>query len=151
MGMGIGRAAVAAGLLLISGCVGNGASGRFADGGEQETSRRVGSGIVIDGPAAGGADRTILTVLRQRVAGLRVAATGFCPEITLRGRNSIHGSPNPTVYINDARSTNTCVLDDIRMDNVERVEVYPTGIGPNPSYGVSPNGLILVFTRRHEL
>lgn len=145
----IERAAAVAGLLLIAACVGNGASSRIIGDDSREVARRVGSGIVINGTRSGGADRSILSVLRQRVAGLRVVPTGLCPEITMRGRTSIHGSPNPTVYVNDARSTNTCILDDIRMEDVDRVEVYPMGVGPNPSYRLSPNGLILVFTRHH--
>jgi hypothetical protein len=71
--------------------------------------------------------------------------------VAMRGRNSIHSPPDPAVFVDDSRATNTCVLDELRMEDVDRVEVYPTGVGPNPSYGANADGLILVFTRRAEL
>ena len=151
--MGMGRVvAAAAGSVMLIACGANVVSKSLpGDDSFESAPRRNGSGVVIEGPALGGTDRTVLNVLRQRVAGLRIDFGGGCPELIMRGRNSIHSSPNPTIYVNDARATNTCVLDDMRMSDIGRIEVYPAGIGPSPSYGASPNGLILVFTRRDEL
>ncbi len=152
MGTGSGMAVLAGTLMLAASCAGNhGASSAPGDDSYESPARRVGSGVVIEGPALGGNDRTILNVLRQKVAGMNVAYDSACPVITLRGHNSIHGSPNPAVFVNDTRSTNTCILGDLRMSDIERLEVYPTGIGPSPSYGANANGLILVYTRREEL
>jgi hypothetical protein len=139
-------------LVLMAGCVGNGVARPGQDEDPLEiTSRRVGSGILIEAAERGGHDRSVLSVLRQRVAGFRISSTSSCPEIVIRGRNSVRSSPNPSIFVNDTRSSDTCVLDDLRMSDIDRVEVYPTGVGPNPSYGTNSNGLILVFTRRDRL
>lgn len=142
--------ALAGGLVLTAGCGANGAAARLADG-DSFTPRRVGSGIVIDGTTTDEYDRSVLTILRRRVPGLQVTSTAICPMVAMRGRNSIHSPPDPAVFVDDSRATNTCVLDELRMEDVDRVEVYPTGVGPNPSYGANADGLILVFTRRAEL
>jgi hypothetical protein len=140
--------ALAGGVMLTAGCSANGVAAHPAD--DSLVPRRVGSGIVIEGESTSDNNRSVLTVLRRRVPGIQVASTGICPLVTMRGRNSIHSPPDPAVFVNDSRSTNTCVLDELRMDDVERVEVYPMGVGPNPSYGNNADGLILIFTRRTE-
>lgn len=142
--------ALAGGVVLTAGCGANGVAAHPADGSLALAPHRVGSGIVIEGAAISDNNRSVLTILRRRVPGLQVTSTGFCPLITMRGRNSIHSPPDPAVYVNDSRATNTCVLDELLMDDVARVEVYPMGVGPNPSYGANADGLILVFTRRTE-
>ena len=149
---GSGWTAVAGALLLAGGFAGNRAgTPSLAEDGADFPAHRVGSGVVIEGSALGGNDKSILSVLRQRVAGMRISLSGSCPVITMRGNNSIHASPNPVVFVNDTRSANTCILDDLRMRDIERLEVYPTGVGPSPSYGANANGLILVYTRRDEI
>jgi hypothetical protein len=150
MRTGRGVLALAGGLVLTAGCGANGAAARAADE-DSFAPRRVGSGIVIDGATTDGYDRSVLTILRRRVPGLQVTSTAICPLVAMRGRNSIHSPPGPAVFVDDSRATNTCVLDELRMDDVDRVEVYPTGVGPNPSYGANADGLILIYTRRAEL
>jgi hypothetical protein len=141
---------LAGGLVLTAGCGANGSAARPADDSLAFAPRRVGSGIVIQGAATDEYDRSVLTILRRRVPGLQVTSTAICPLIAMRGRNSIHSPPDPAVFVNDSRATNTCILDELRMDDVDRVEVYPMGVGPNPSYGANADGLILIFTRRDE-
>jgi len=142
--------ALAGGLVLTAGCGANGVAARQADDSLALAPRRVGSGIVIDGATTDEYDRSVLTILRRRVPGLQVTSTAICPMIAMRGRNSIHAPPDPAVFVNDSRATNTCILDELRMDDVDRVEVYPMGVGPNPSYGANADGQILIFTRRLE-
>lgn len=91
---------------------------------------------------------SVLTVLQSRNAGMQVQRTDGCPQITLRGRTSVNGNSNPVIYVDGNRTGNTCILEQIDPDDVERVEVYPSGIAPGGRPATSPTGLILVFTRR---
>jgi hypothetical protein len=45
---------------------------------------------------------------------------------------------------------NTCILDQLNPEDVERLELYPTGMTPRPGYFADADGLILVFMRRAE-
>jgi hypothetical protein len=93
---------------------------------------------------------TVLSALQGRVAGMHVNRAGGCPEITLRGRTSIMGSSNPVIYVDGTRVTNTCILEMLNSNDVDRVEVYPMGIAPGGSHRNSPTGLILIFLRTAE-
>ena len=35
--------------------------------------------------------------------------TDGCPQITLRGRNSVNGNSNPVIYVDGNRTGNTCI------------------------------------------
>jgi hypothetical protein len=72
---------------------------------------------------------------------------GQCPEITLRKVGNFSGTANPHVYIDGTHATDTCVLQDLRTSDVERIEVYPLGYTMRPGYGRHASGLILVFMR----
>jgi hypothetical protein len=54
---------------------------------------------------------------------------------------------NPHVYVDGTRTTDTCILETLRAEDVERIEVYPQGFTTRPGYGTHANGLILVFMR----
>jgi hypothetical protein len=92
----------------------------------------------------------VLGVIQRRMAGMQVRRppSETCPEITLRGQTSLTGSNSPVIYVDGTRTTNTCILDMLNADDVERVEVYPNGIAPGGTHRNSPTGLILVFLRR---
>jgi hypothetical protein len=72
---------------------------------------------------------------------------GRCPEISLRTNVSFQSDVNPHVYVDGTRSTDTCILETLRTDDVQRVEVYPQGFTTRPGYGTHAYGLILVFMR----
>jgi hypothetical protein len=93
---------------------------------------------------------SVLNVLRARTAGMQVRRPPSepCPEITLRGPTSLTGSNSPVIYVDGTRTSNTCILDMLNVNDVERVEVYPMGIAPGGTHRNSPTGLILVFLRR---
>jgi hypothetical protein len=83
--------------------------------------------------------------MKGRVSNMRVSRqSGGCPIINLRGQKTF-GSGNPQVYVNDSRIGTTCVLDQIRAADVDRIEVYPNGVTNRPGYTSSPFGLIAVF------
>ncbi len=67
-----------------------------------------------------------------------------CPKISLRGRQTIYGR-GPQIYVDGTPIGDTCVLNQLRVREVERVEVYATGGVPGKGYHANASGLILVF------
>lgn len=132
-----------------------GACGMFGpaagDAGEPAPPRleRLGNGIVF--PAAHFEGRPdMLRVLAARISSMRVTREGPCPDVVFRGRNSMQGSSSARVYVNGQEAVNTCVLEMVSTWDVDRVEVYPSGIVRRPGYPVSGTGSILVFTKQAE-
>jgi hypothetical protein len=94
------------------------------------------------------ADGTLLSALAARMSSMGVVRGGECPLIVLRGRTTVARPTNPGVYVDGARATNTCVLENLNVADVHRVEVYPMGIAQKGAYEGQAGGLILVFMRR---
>lgn len=95
---------------------------------------------------SGGGD--LLTALAGRIALMRVerrSAASPCPVITLRGDRTVIGSRNPMVFVDGTEMSDTCVLQQIRTDDVSSVEVYPGGLTQRPGYRAHANGLIVIF------
>jgi hypothetical protein len=114
-----------------------------------ENSPFAGSGatsaVVLDGDQLR-AGESLLYALVGRMANFEVLRSNrTCPEIHLRGRQSILNAGGPAIYVDGARAVNTCVLDEIAPAEVQRVEVYP--MGAHSGYASDRNGLILVFMR----
>jgi hypothetical protein len=63
--------------------------------------------------------------------------------------NSVPGITDPLVYLDGTRTRDTCILEQLRATDVERVEIYPMGVTTRPGYSTHPHGLILVFMREH--
>lgn len=108
---------------------------------------RTGGATVVDGSQLL-TGLGLLDALTGRVSLMQVRHAGGCPEIIMRGRKTFVGSPNPQVYVDGQRAGDTCILEQLQTANVERVEVYPMGVTFRPGYRASPNGLILVFSRK---
>ncbi|MDQ3605925.1 MAG: TonB-dependent receptor plug domain-containing protein, partial [Gemmatimonadota bacterium] len=108
---------------------------------------RSGSGIIIDGEQLRARGGGLLDGLVGRVGNMRVERGGAsrCPVITLRGPRTLMGPSNPKVYIDGTPIYETCTLDQIRVRDVAKVELYPGGSTHRPGYMTSPYGLILVF------
>lgn len=106
----------------------------------------AGAGTVIFGAdlARGG---SLLDALSGRVSNVQVdrRSGSGCPRVVLRGAKTFVGSPNAQVYVDGTPMLDTCALTQIRVLEVDRVEVYPGGTGPRSGYRASPNGSILVF------
>ena len=134
--------------LAIAGC-GGGGGGQSA---EPDTGPGVsfeGGAIIVSGVALEDGPGSLLAAMSGKVPNFRVRRPSAdpCPEITLRGHSSFQNVANPLVYVDGSRTNDTCILDSIRSDDVERVEVYPQGFTTRPGYGTHGPGLILVFMR----
>jgi hypothetical protein len=105
--------------------------------------------IILTGSALTDGPGTVLAAMSGKVPNFRVQRrAGRCPEITLRNSVSFQSvDVSPHVYVDGTRSTDTCILETLRADDVQRVEVYPQGFTTRPGYGTHANGLILVFMR----
>ena len=91
---------------------------------------------------------TIVDALRARVPNLRIRrSNGGCPMVTLRAARAVNEISSPLVYVDGTRTVGTCALVDVAPHDVERVEIYPSGVTPRPGYARSSNGLILVFLK----
>ena len=110
--------------------------------------RRMASATVIHTDRLGRRSGNVLSILRTRVRNMTVRSSMGCPTITLRGNKSLVLPSNPEVFVNGQRANDTCILESIPIDDVERVEVYPMGVSSRPGYPAHPHGLILVFLRR---
>ncbi len=73
--------------------------------------------------------------------------SGECPRISLRNFVTFQSVVNPHVYVDGTRTADTCVLESLRTQDVESVEVYPMGVTRRPGYAPHAHGLILVFMR----
>jgi hypothetical protein len=101
---------------------------------------------VLSGPSLRDHGGTLLAYLYGRVSGMQVDYSSVpCPSIQIRGRKSLYGSTDPVVYVDGARTANSCVLEQLLTRDLQRVEVYPMGVANRPGYEAHPNGLILVF------
>jgi hypothetical protein len=104
----------------------------------------------IEADARGGA--TIPDILARRVSTLRVmrgtGRMGSCARFVLRGIKSITGPPDPEIYIDGARTADSCVLDGLPSSNVAMIEVYSAGQMPR-SASINPGlgGVILITTK----
>ncbi|HET7233024.1 MAG TPA: hypothetical protein VFJ16_23645 [Longimicrobium sp.] len=144
-------AAIFAAGLLVTGCLHS-----ESDPGPVDAPRLVpasrkfaGSGTVVDDRQLGHAGGDLLTALQGRVPNLRVERIPGrrCPMVVMRGERTMNGSPDPVVYVDGTVMNDTCILSQLRASEVASVELYPGGISPRAGYGMSPNGLILVFLR----
>lgn len=107
--------------------------------------------LVLSGASLRDGRGDLLGTIVGKVPNFRVRRLrGECPQITLRNAVSTQSIVNPHVYIDGARSTDTCILESLQAHDVERVEVYPTGATNRPGYGRHAHGLILVFMRRAD-
>lgn len=105
----------------------------------------------MDGRALEDGPGTIVAALNGKVPGFRLQRTpgnqNECPMITLRNSVTFSGFANPHVYVDGTRTTDTCVLTQLKTHDVERVEVYSQGFTWRPGYATHAHGLILVFMR----
>jgi len=145
----IGWTAPAAGLALalLAGCFGMDAPAGGSDLGAEDPHYSAGA-FVLDREDLAGARGSLLEAMIGRVPGLQVSPTGRCPALAIRGANTVPGLTDPRVYVDGTRALDTCILDDLRALDVERVEVYSSGSTTRPGYEGSSHGLILVFLRR---
>jgi hypothetical protein len=109
-----------------------------------------GGAFVLTGVALEDGPGSVIAALAGKVPNFRIhgqRVQAECPVITLRNAVTFRDVVNPHVYVDGTRATDTCVLEQLRTIDVERVEVYPMGFTRRPGYGMHAHGLILVFMR----
>lgn len=105
-----------------------------------------GSGTVITGAALADGGGSVLDALLGKVPSLKIQRyVGDCPHLALRNDATFRSLVNPHVYVDGTRATDTCILESLRSRDVERVEVYPSGVSGRPGYPSHAHGLILLF------
>ena len=139
---------------LAVGCKTSRAYDRSNDPGGKPTGMTTTGSVIITGHAlTADPGRTVLDAIRQSMPQLRIAGyTQYtrCPNLELRGRDSMEGNNNPDVYVDGTRTTDTCPLITIQAVSTERIEVYPLGMTSRPGYPSSGHGLILIFLARAD-
>jgi len=119
---------------------------RAAAGVSDLPGRNNPAGFVLSGRDLHEHGGTLLAFLYGRVSSMDVDYSAVpCPSVRLRGQKSMFGSNDAIVYVDGARSSNSCVLEQLLTRDLSRVEVYPMGVSNRPGYEAHPNGLILVF------
>lgn len=135
-----------AGLLLFPLAVAAGCSSHHRGGGGGVASN--GNGVVLSGVALLDGPGSVLDAMTGKVPGLKVQHyRGECPRVALRNDATFRTIVNPIVYLDGTRTSDTCILESLRSADLERVEVYPTGVSGRPGYPAHPHGLILLFMR----
>lgn len=134
--------------LLALGCLGLGAcaaSGHRGAGGVESN----GGGTVISGVALLDGQGSVLDAMQGKVPSMKIQRfRGQCPRIAFRNDATFRtAAVVPHVYVDGTRATDTCILDQLRSRDVERVEVYPSGVSNRPGYPSHAHGLILLFMR----
>jgi hypothetical protein len=132
-------------LLLLGAC----GSARATSEDEPQNGVRIENGAIILGQTDLADGRgNILNAMQGKVPNFRIRRVGGeCPQITLRSAVSFQGIVNPHVYLDGTRATDTCILESLRTEDIQRVEVYPMGVTTRPGYGRHAHGLILLFTQ----
>src|SRR5205823_5320989 len=97
--------------------------------------------------------RTVLDAVKKAMPQLHISSWSQysrCPNLELRGKDSVTGSSNPDVYVDGTRTVDTCPLVTIQAMDARRIEVYSLGVTSRPGYPSSGHGLILIFLQRAD-
>src|SRR5688500_6446563 len=91
-------------------------------GGQQAGTGSAGEptrpGVVIRGTEMSG---SVISALQTRMPSARINTSGQCPRIIFRGDLSARTPVNPSVYVDGTLMGDTCVLNSIYAQDVERV------------------------------
>lgn len=136
------------GAAMLTGCAGHAAPNTRSAPAERDI-RSAGDAIILSGNLLHGQSRSLLNLMKARVASIQIVDDQPCPDVYLRGRSTIITPSNPAIYIDGQRATNTCVLDMVNVLDLDRVEIYPSG-DPRGGYLSDPYGVILLFLRTSD-
>lgn len=110
--------------------------------------RNEGGATIISGVALDVQRGSILDTMEGRVPGMQIQRhPDKCPQVSLRSHVTFSSVVNPQVYVDGTRTFDTCILESLVTDNVESIEIYPTGVTMRPGYATHAHGLILIFLR----
>lgn len=130
-------------LALCTACM-TGAQAREGGGGIESNGR----GVVLSGVALDDGPGSVLHTLQGKIPGMKVQRyRDECPHIALRSDATFRTLVNPHVYVDGTRATDTCILETLQSQDMDRVEIYPGGVSGRPGYPAHPHGLILLFMR----
>lgn len=144
MSQRIVRAAAPVLLALLAACVGRNQPKEEAAPVPPQT-KQVGDAVIITAAILQQRSRSLLGVMREQLPFMQVQDASPCPDIFLRGRSTVQSESNPVIYVDGQRASNTCVLEMMNSLDVNRIEIYPSGVPRNAAYPTSPYGLILIF------
>jgi hypothetical protein len=100
------------------------------------------SATVIQGADMAG---SLLDGIRTRVPTMTIRRdSGRCPSIMFRGSRSAERQGEPSIYVDGTLMADTCILQQIAAEDVDFVEVYPSGIASRPNIRRNPFGVIFV-------
>ncbi|MDQ3698559.1 MAG: hypothetical protein M3373_11135 [Gemmatimonadota bacterium] len=114
-----------------------------------ERGQRASGGYLIGAADLQADGRPLLELLRLRVPVMGVQGATDCPHINFRGRNTLFTRSDPAIHVDGLHASNTCILSEMSTIDLERVEIYPSGI-PRAGYRTNPNGVILIFVRKGD-
>src|SRR5436305_839410 len=128
-------------------------TGARASNSAPSTVSQMSSGITTGGARSADPGRTVLDAVRKAMPQLHISSWSQysrCPNLELRGKDSVTGSSNPDVYVDGTRTVDTCPLVTIQAMDAQRIEVYSLGVTSRPGYPSSGHGLILIFLQRSD-
>lgn len=127
-------------LLSILGCA-------SAQSAEQPTSSSAGNNaIVIRNAQISG---SVLEALRTHIPSVRITTpTGECPRIIFRGDLSGIVRRDPSIYVDKTLMGDTCILNSILAQDVDYIEVYPSGQVADAAIRRNPAGVIVIYRRK---
>lgn len=127
-------------LLCILGCAGSKTV-------EQPNGSAAASGAIIIRNAQ--ISGSVLEALRTNIPSVRISTpTGECPRIIFRGDLSGVMRRDPSVYVDKTLMGDTCILNSILAQDVDYIEVYPSGQTADATIRRNPAGVIVIYRRK---
>ena len=140
--------------MLALGCATSRPFDRSTEPGGRPLSPTTAGSVIITGDAlSADPGRTVLDAVKKAMPQLHISSWSQysrCPNLELRGKDSVTGSSNPDVYVDGTRTVDTCPLVTIQAMDARRIEVYSLGVTSRPGYPSSGHGLILIFLQRAD-
>ncbi len=139
--------------VLLAGCATAQPFDRSTEPGAPRSQPTAGAVVITRKALAADPGRTVLDAIRLRMPQLQVMGWSYpdrCPQLQLRGKDSVTGGSNPDIYVDGTHTPDTCPLVTMQAAETDRVEVYPFGVTSRPGYPSSPHGLILIFVARAD-
>ena len=126
-------------ILLVAGCAGS----RAADPATQAGNTNA---IVIRNAQMSG---SVLESIRTNVPTVRITiAPGECPRIRFRGDLSAVQRRDPSIYIDKTLMGDTCILNSVLAQDVDYMEIYPSGLVADGAMQRNPAGVIVIYRRK---
>ena len=126
-------------MLLTLGCAGS----RAADPADNAGNTNA---IVVRNVQMTG---SVLEAIRTHVPATRItSAPGECPRIMFRGDLSALQRRDPSIYIDKTRMADTCILNSILAQDVDYMEIYPSGLVADGTIQRNPAGVIIIYRRK---